>query len=173
MTNTQSGASTTWAILFVIVLLVGGAVYYMAGNDAGMMNQNQMTPAVSNNTGTMMGPVELVLSAQNNSGQNGKVTLSDENGQTKVVIEVTPGPKGVAQPAHIHSGDCTALGSIKYNLNDVVDGKSETILQPAMHFIHGLGQTAINIHKSKAEIGMYAGCGDLTKAFNNALHIGN
>jgi hypothetical protein len=163
--------------IIVAIVVVGGAIFFMTGNKeanipasnmpAGNMGQNP-------NMTDMKGPIEVVLNAQYGSGQTGKSILTEENGQTKVTIQVTPGPKGLAQPAHIHLGDCTQIpGSIKYNLNDVVDGVSETMLQPPLHFIHGLGTTLINIHKSKAEYGVYSACGDLTPAFNAAMHTGS
>lgn len=172
MINKQSGTANLWAIVLVVALVVGGVAFTLMRNDTSMVGPGEKMESNQNmmNSGAMMGPVEVPLSAQNASGQTGKVTVLEENGQTKVVIEVSSGPKGLAQPAHIHAGDCTSLGSIKYNLNDVVDGKSETVLQPAMHFIHGLGNTAVNIHKSKSELGVSVSCGNLREAFDRANH---
>jgi hypothetical protein len=168
----DNAGSSKIIVIVASVVVLGGVIFAMTSNDKSVPAQNA-NPNGTQGMGSMMGPVELTLNAQNNSKQNGKVTLLDQDGQTKVVIEVAPGPKGVQQPAHIHAGDCSSLGAVKYNLNPVVDGKSETILQPALHFIHGLGQTAINIHKSTSQPDVYAACGNLTEAFNKVMHMGS
>jgi hypothetical protein len=174
--NRSLGAANAGAIIAIVAIIAGGIAFTMlrdrpSTSPSNQTNTNQNTQ--NNNTNTMMSRVEVPLTAQYNSGQNGKAILTEENGKTKVVIEVVPGPTGVGQPAHLHAGDCTALGAIKYELNDVVDGRSETILTPSMHFIHGLGQTAINFHKSRAEYSIYGGCGNLKQAFDQAMHTGN
>lgn len=163
--QTQLG-STKISILVIILIIVGGVVLAMNKKDSAENVNESQNPA-----NTKAKPVVMTINAQNNSGQTGTVTLSDvENGGTKVVIEVPSAGAGVSQPAHIHVGNCDALGAIRYELNYVVEGRSETILPPALHFIHGLGQSAINIHKSTAEYAKYAACGDLTAALNAANH---
>jgi hypothetical protein len=168
--NSNSGQAN-WAVIAVVAVILAVAGFALLKNDDATQQPTSNTPNTNTqNPGVMKTPVVLDLRAQNNSGQTGKATLTEENDQTKIVLEVTPGPKGIAQPAHIHLGSCDQTpGSIKYNLNDVVDGKSETMLQPPLHFIHGLGTTLINIHKSKANYNTYAACGDLKAAFDAAM----
>ncbi len=151
------------AIVVIAILIVGAVIFTMTKKDS-----NTTSPNTSANT---MTHVELPISAQNNSGQSGKAIFTDVGGKTKVVIEITPGPKGVAQPAHIHAGTCSGLGAVKYTLTDVVDGRSETTLAPVMHFLHGLAPIAINVHKSNTESGIYAGCGDISPSFDQAMKV--
>jgi hypothetical protein len=172
MHNNNLGASSTGAILVIVLIIAAGVAFTLMRDDTNPPSTNNTT-SPNNNTNQMMGPVEVVLSEQNASKQTGRVTLTEVDGKSKVVIEITPGPKGVAQPAHIHSGTCAELGSVKYPLTDVVDGKSETTLTPSLHFLHGLGQLSINVHKSTTEAGVYVACGGLTEAFNAAMHTGN
>jgi hypothetical protein len=110
--------------------------------------------------------VTLSLKAQDGSGQNGTATLTDiGGGKTRVVIEVTPGAAGVAQPAHIHDGSCgTAdLKGVKYPLTSVTDGKSTTEVSVTIASLLA-APYAINIHKSPAEVAVYTSCSNITAA---------
>jgi len=63
------------------------------------------------------------------SKQSGTANFSAAEGnKTKVSINMTPGPKDVAQPAHVHVGVCPGVGAVKYPLTSVINGKSETTL---------------------------------------------
>jgi hypothetical protein len=54
-------------------------------------------------------PITVRLEAKNNSGQTGTAILQPQGDKTKVVIELSNVPAGVAQPAHIHLGSCDKL----------------------------------------------------------------
>ena len=106
-------------------------------------------------------PVTVQLSAQNNSGETGTATLTPQGNKTQVELQITGGPKDVAQPAHIHAGSCTQLNPApKYPLQNVSDGKSTTTLDvPLSQIMSGGG--AINVHKSAQDLKTYVACGDL------------
>lgn len=109
---------------------------------------------------------ELVFNftAQNNSGVSGMATVEDEDGKIKVALKtkssildlLTP-----AQPAHIHLGSCANIGGIKYPLNSVVDGKSETMINASLAQLKAELPLAINVHKSAEEVNVYIACTDL------------
>ena len=108
--------------------------------------------------------VTIKLDAQNHSGETGTATLTPEGDKTKVVIELSNGPKGVAQPAHIHMGTCDKLDKApKWKLEAVKDGKSVTLVPVSLETILK-DKTAINVHKSAAEIQVYVSCGNITAA---------
>ena len=90
----------------------------------------------------------------------GTVIFSDEAGKTKVSITMS---ESSAQPqtASLRAGTCDLAGAVRYQLKDVVSGKSETVLTPAMHFIHGLGDTVISVGTA---------CGNVRQAFDAANH---
>ncbi len=107
------------------------------------------------------GPVTVKLSAQNNSGENGTATLIPEGDKTKVVVEMTGAPAGVAQPMHIHAGTCAKLDKApKWKLEPLKDGKSTTMVPATLAAILK-DPTAINVHKSVPEIQVYVACGDI------------
>jgi hypothetical protein len=105
--------------------------------------------------------VSVRLVEQNNSGQNGTATLTPEGDKTKVVIEIPNTPASVAQPAHIHLGSCDKLDKApKWNLEPVKSGRSVTVLPVSLDTILK-DKTAINVHKSAAEVQVYVSCGNI------------
>ena len=105
--------------------------------------------------------VTVKLEAQNDSGQAGTATLLPEGDRTKVVIELSNAPMGVAQPAHIHPGSCDDLDQApKWPLEPVKDGRSVTLVSASLDAILA-DSTAINIHKSKDEVQVYVSCGNI------------
>ncbi len=118
--------------------------------------------------GAMSGPalalddaISVKLEPQNGSAETGSATLMPEGKQTKVVIELSNTPGGVAQPAHIHLGSCDNLDKApKYPLEAVKDGRSVTVLPVSLDTILS-EKSAINVHKSAAEVQVYVACGNI------------
>jgi hypothetical protein len=106
-------------------------------------------------------PVTVELNAMNNSGETGVATLLPEGKQTKVILDIFSEPTGVVQPAHIHLGTCNKLNKApKWPLESVKDGRSVTVVPVSIDTILR-DKTAINVHKSAAEIGVYVSCGNI------------
>ncbi|MBI4136976.1 CHRD domain-containing protein [Candidatus Roizmanbacteria bacterium] len=108
-----------------------------------------------------MSESSVVLSEQSDSGENGTVTLTEEEGQVTVVISLTGAPE-TAQPAHIHTGSCPTPGGVVYPLTNVVNGMSETVIDVTMAELESQLPLAVNVHKSAAETNVYVACGDLS-----------
>lgn len=150
-------------LYLVIGALVYGAVYYLFLSNKGssytappaeLDNSTQVTPT---NTVAM----DVILDAQNDSGETGTVTLTEVNGKTKVIVTVQNEPAGASQPAHIHLGACPTPGAVEYPLSNVVNGTSETVLDVDLATIKSKMPLAINVHKSAEEVKVYVACGDL------------
>lgn len=109
--------------------------------------------------------VTVRLAAQNKSGQSGRARLTAMGeDKTKVDITMKPGPKGVAQPAHIHEGACPKPNpKPKHGLQDVVDGKSSSEVPVSLDTLLK-EKLAINVHKSKEEVKVYVACGNIARA---------
>ena len=108
--------------------------------------------------------VSVKLEAQNNSGQNGIASLTPEGDTTRVVIEIPNMPAGVSQPAHVHLGRCGKLNKApKWRLEDVRDGRSVTVVPVPLDVILK-DKSAINVHKSAAEMQVYVSCGNIVGA---------
>lgn len=105
--------------------------------------------------------VTVKLEAQNDSGETGSATLTPQGNKTKVVILLSNMPAGVVQPAHIHLGTCDKLDKApKWKLEAVKDGQSTTVVPVSLDTILK-EKSAINIHKSAAEIQVYVSCGNI------------
>ena len=100
------------------------------------------------------------LSSQNDSGESGTATITEEEGKAKVVLSLS-GSLAAPQPAHIHTGSCADLGGVKYPLTSPVSGVSETMLDVSANDILSQLPLAINVHKSVEEISTYVACGDI------------
>lgn len=106
--------------------------------------------------------VNVRMHAQNKSGESGSAKLTPQGAdKTRVEISLKGGPKGTPQPAHIHEGTCAKLDpKPKYGLENVVDGKSTTVVPQGIDAVRGM---AINVHKSADDIKTYVSCGDIGK----------
>ena len=105
----------------------------------------------------------VTLSPENNSGITGTATLTDMgNGQTRVVVRISPGAGN--HPAHIHSGNCgPTLGAVVYPLTNVQNGTSTTEVEASLAELQ-TGDFAINLHESPTNIPTYVACGNILAA---------
>lgn len=145
---------------YLLVMVVGFVLSAcsLASEKKTVEEKTMLTPTPS--VKTEYEPQSVKLLATGGSGQNGVATIFQEELKTKVVIEMEKASK-VAQPAHVHYGVCPETGIIKYALNDVVNGKSETLLDAPMSELVASGSMAINVHKSDEDISQYVSCGDI------------
>jgi hypothetical protein len=112
-------------------------------------------------------PVTFALVEENDSGQNGTVTLTDlGNGKTMVEVVVTGEPDGASQPLHVHEGQCgPTLARLAYNLNNLEAGKSSTTIDASLDMLISEGfRFAVNSHKSQKEYNIYVLCGNVPVA---------
>lgn len=108
--------------------------------------------------------ITVKLATQNDSGESGTATLTEQGSQTAVVLALENLAAEAAQPAHIHKGRCAELDPVPtYPLTNVVDGASQTTVDAPLGELEA-GRFAINVHKSEAEADVYVACGDLGEA---------
>lgn len=105
--------------------------------------------------------VELMLEPLNDSGVQGRVTLTSiDDARTLVEIDVDPAGHP-SMPAHIHPGSCAELvPQPKYALENVLDGTSTTEVSASLDEVLAGGQ-ALNLHRSNEEMDVYTACVDL------------
>lgn len=84
----------------------------------------------------------------------------EENGSLFVDIDVVPA-SAVAQPAHIHQGNCTALGVIDIRLENIVGGRSLSELPGITLKGVAAGDLAINLHASFDNFSTFTACGGI------------
>lgn len=151
--------------VIALVVIVGGAYALLnSSNDAMVAKEKAEKQATMEGTEGSISEVReltVILNAQNNSQEKGVAILSEMNGKTRVVVNVNGAPAGSSQPMHIHVGSCPTPGAVKYPLNNLVNGKSETILDIAFAQLMSEVPLAINAHRSSTELKAYMSCGDL------------
>jgi hypothetical protein len=114
-----------------------------------------MGPAMSSS------PLHVQLKAQNGSGENGTATLTQMKKGVQVVVTI-PNAPAAAQPTHIHPGTCAHLNPVpKYPLNNLVHGKSTTLVPGVKLSDLTGGKFAINVHKSTNDLKDYVSCGEI------------
>ncbi len=138
-------------IIVLLVVVVAVAVMFIL-SDRDLIEEE--SPDISET-------VTIELFEESQSGQSGFVTIEDIDGMALVTIEIVPGETGVSQPAHIHFENCENIGGVKYPLNNVVDGMSETQLEVSVEQILSERPLSINVHRSIEEAQIYVACGDI------------
>lgn len=147
-------------VYLVIGAVVYAAIYYLFLAKKGS-SLYTTPPASTQEQPVASSRMEVVLSEQNNSGENGIAMLTEAGGQTTVSLTVNNVPESGEQPAHIHSGACPTPGAVLYPLTNVVNGSSVTVLDVDLATLRSQLPLAVNVHKSPADIKTYVSCGDL------------
>ncbi len=149
------GRSTTTVEASLSELLSGGLSINV--------HRSQAAIAEYTSCGNIPRGVVAVLGPGRDASQPGLAALVSRDGQTEVVIAIVPGDAGVAQPAHVHEGSCPEVGAVAFALNDVVGGRSTTLLNAPLEQVV-TGTRAINVHRSQQEIAAYVACGAISAA---------
>lgn len=149
----------------VLLTLVVGACAWdepsvKPGTEGTPPTQSAPTTTPSEEAETKPQGTTVQMKALHDSGQSGAATLTAVDGtKTKVLVELSNSPAG-PQPAHIHSGTCSNLGSVEYPLASLQNGRSEGTVDVSLADLLA-GQFAVNVHKSAAQASVYVSCGEI------------
>lgn len=158
------------AAVITTVVLTGGLLlwYFVIQNPQNFFpNQNPQlptaTPQNKDEIYDIASPKEITvfLNEQSNSNESGTATLTEVDDQTLVTLTLTGALQGVSQPAHIHEGSCPNVGEIIYPLSQIVNGRSETMIEATLEQILNQLPLAINVHRSTSQSNIYVACGNL------------
>jgi len=108
--------------------------------------------------------ITLTFGSKTNSAFFGTAMLQEENGKVNVALKLDTNMASAyafPEPAHIHVGSCPNVGGVKYALNDIVGGKSETVINASMADLKAGLPLAINVHKSASESTVYIACANV------------
>jgi hypothetical protein len=144
-------------------MMITALVAASCGGNSGASASSAVSSAASSAASSVPEAYTVDLSEQNGSGESGTATFTAAGSdQVKVVLAITGGG-GAAQPAHVHTGTCEALGDIAYPLADVVNGHSETTIDVSLAALQAAAVSgmAVNVHESAARIQNYVACGDI------------
>lgn len=101
----------------------------------------------------------LELAAQNGSGQSGTAQLTADGEKTRIVVELANSPD-VAQPSHVHEGTCDEIGDVIAPLENVVDGRAESVVDMSLAELQR-GGLIVHAHKSEAEYDTSVACAEI------------
>lgn len=101
---------------------------------------------------------------QDESGQNGTTTITDDgNNESKVVIDIEGEPTATSEPVTIDTGSCSLVGGVAYTLNNLIGGSSTTTIDvPFSEMLYQQLPLAINVEDTSAQPDTYATCGDVS-----------
>ena len=154
-----------WLVIYVILgVIIYGAIYYFFLNKNNGYNDKKSSTQYSSPSpeATTSKEATVILKPVNDSGEAGTAVLMEENGQTKVTINLIGYTKDIEQPAHIHLGVCPGVGAVKYPLTSIVNGASTTTLAVTLEQLRKELPLAINVHKSATEVSVYTACGPIS-----------
>ncbi len=143
------------SLIILFALIVGGIfLFNYFKNRQGSTNQ-----ASQSEQKAKQGQIDLA--ALNDSGQKGTIQITSQQNQTLVEINITEKQANLPQPAHIHKGDCKNPGEIVYPLNEVINGKSTTVLNVSLDKLNEQKPLVVNVHKSNTELENYTACSEV------------
>lgn len=158
--HSRKGIAPIVALLILAVLAAAGGGTYVVVKKQKEAKEKKVMEQVEK---VRKEGLVINLTAQNDSTQIGTAMLIDQNNnKTKVVIEINNWKPGVGQPAHVHSGACPAPSAVKYPLNNVVNGRSESMIDKPLADLLKELPLAVNVHKSADEVKVYVSCGDIS-----------
>jgi hypothetical protein len=138
--------------------------FLVAGEDSDETGDEDEDETGENETDTNETEIDEIminLTRQNDSGEFGTATLTEEDGQVIVTLNLVGVPQNVSQPAHIHNGSCPDVGGVKYPLTNVLNGESETTINVTFDQLEDELPLAINVHRSVENASVYVACGDI------------
>lgn len=149
-------------LVVIIIFFILGTLLFV-NNNASKRSQTKATPSSGQTRNVSQNPqgFSIVLGQQNNSRETGLATIEGVDNKTKITLTLVEFPKKIKQPAHVHLGSCSDPGEVKYPLNNVVDGKSETTIDVDVNKFIKEFPMIVNIHKSIEEANLYVSCGYL------------
>jgi hypothetical protein len=107
-------------------------------------------------------PLRLDLAAQNGSGQSGTAELTADGDKTRIVVELANAPD-FPQPSHVHRGTCDEIGDVLAPLENVVDGRAESVIDLSLAELRR-GGLIVHAHKSEAEYDTSIACAEIPQA---------
>jgi hypothetical protein len=144
-----------WISLIAILVIFTGTLVFI--NQSISHKSRTQVSIDSNKTDQLK---TITISSLNNSYQEGRAVLSNQNGKAQVLVKINSW-FDLMQPLYIHEGTCQSLGPVKYPLTPLSRDVSITVLDVSLEELMNQEPLAISLHKSESEIDIYFACGEL------------
>lgn len=112
-------------------------------------------------TGGMLLPITVIFGSNTGESITGTATLQDQAGKTVVSIALSGYPRGTALSAAIFTSSCPELGLVKYSLNPVVSGRSQTQIPVGLDQIQTEQPLSIVVRQTVGRAIPTVTCGDI------------
>ena len=107
--------------------------------------------------------VTVQLSGLHYGPEGGTAVLTQEADGVRIVMSLDGAPSNTPQPTHIHTGTCDKNKATDFALNNLVNGKSDTVIKGITLDELASGKYVINVHESTENLANYVSCGAILK----------
>lgn len=135
-------------ILLVILALAVGALVYVIHSKNARKNIVQKGDAV--------------ITAIGDTGKAGSAALNHADQKTDAKVSLID-TQAMDLPVSINSGTCAAIGDVKYSLETIQNGASQSMIDVPTQQLMSEFPLVVVISKSEQEKNVYIGCGEITK----------
>lgn len=150
--------------ILVVVLIFVVCGLFLFGNENNILRINGRDSSSISPTKPPANPdFSIVLNEQNNSNESGIAAIKEKDGKVIVDLLLIGTELDIPQTAHLNMGTCTSPGAIKFVLNSIMNGKSETKLSLSMIDLSKQLPLVLIVDKSNEEANVQAVCSKLNK----------
>ncbi len=150
------------AILFLILaVIVGGflIVRVLIGGSKIEPEEELRPPEREPGPADTSETILIDLFKSNESGQSGIATVDEFAGQTQIVLQMVSWDEDIVQPAQIRSGNCGNIREVRYQLNNIVNGRSETVVNISARDVTGERPFVVVVYESLENPDSIVSCG--------------
>ncbi len=144
-------------VLVIITVLFAG--FFLVKMFTGKQEPELIERINDLDSNDLLDTMSIDLFEVNESGQSGFVTIDNYGYEVRIVIQLID-DLGVTRSANIRSGSCDNPGEIVNNLNNVIDGRSETKFDLLIDEITGGSPFVIAVFESESDLGEIIVCGE-------------
>ncbi|GEM_PF-6361894 len=151
-------------IYLVVAIVVYGFIYFifLSKNSSFRINLGEKTDIAAVETPQLSAnEIVIILDNFKDPSFNGLAFIGEEGDKIRVQISIPTENEATPSLVNIYEGKCQEMGQIKYTLNDVVSGSSETTIDTSIKNLRDEFPLFISVHKSSARIGESIACGEL------------
>ncbi len=154
-----------WAlavVLFVLLVIgIGALSKILAISGPFTISSTLSIPSVKSADNESGRRSVYTLKAANGSGQFGQALVTElAAGKTRITLDLDGAPEGASEPASLNLGKCPRVGEVKFPLNPVSAGHSETILNASYSQLVSYVPFAISIRSGK-DPKLQVACGEV------------
>lgn len=119
------GKKVVWGVFGLVIIASG--TFLLFSERISNKSGSSLTPPPT--TSAPAKSFSIVLREQNNSSQAGIATIDTTDKKTVINLKLVGFPNGIEQKAYVGLGSCSKASKALYQLENVVNGESQTRLE--------------------------------------------